>query len=425
MPWQRLVADVGLEVDPETGHLAYREVIVTVPRQSGKSTLVLGFETERCVLWPVSQRVAYTAQTGWDARRKLLDDQAPMLQSSKLWVAVERVLRGAGNESVLWRNGSRIDVIAGTSAAGHGRILDLGVIDEAWDDEDDRREQALLPAMATRPDAQLLLASTAGTEASTYLRRKVEAGRRAAETDADSGIAYFEWSVPSDEDIDDPEVWWRFMPALGRTIGPQVVAHARSTMQTAEFQRAFCNRWTQATEDRLIPEAVWLRVQDERAVPSNPVTFAFDVTSDRSRGVIIAAGGGVLELVRVAEGTGWIAGRCAALVRDHGGTLRCDGTGPAVSVADEIEEAGGRVERLTGPQVAAACARLFDAIADQKVRVRPHGALHAAVAGAAKKPSGDRFVWSRTASTQDVTPLIAASVAYARRDTSGWRPVTD
>ena len=43
MPWQQLVADVGLELDPESGLPAYREIVVTVPRQSGKTTLVLGW----------------------------------------------------------------------------------------------------------------------------------------------------------------------------------------------------------------------------------------------------------------------------------------------------------------------------------------------------------------------------------------------
>ena len=37
MPWQRLVADVGCEIDPVTGLPAYREVRVTIPRQSGKA----------------------------------------------------------------------------------------------------------------------------------------------------------------------------------------------------------------------------------------------------------------------------------------------------------------------------------------------------------------------------------------------------
>ncbi len=37
MPWQRYVADVACEIDPLTGRPAYREVRVTIPRQSGKA----------------------------------------------------------------------------------------------------------------------------------------------------------------------------------------------------------------------------------------------------------------------------------------------------------------------------------------------------------------------------------------------------
>jgi phage terminase large subunit-like protein len=39
MPWQRLVLDTALEINPLTKRLAYREVRLTVPRQQGKSTL--------------------------------------------------------------------------------------------------------------------------------------------------------------------------------------------------------------------------------------------------------------------------------------------------------------------------------------------------------------------------------------------------
>ena len=40
MPWQRHVADIAYELDEDTGRLAYREVRLTVPRQSGKTTLM-------------------------------------------------------------------------------------------------------------------------------------------------------------------------------------------------------------------------------------------------------------------------------------------------------------------------------------------------------------------------------------------------
>jgi phage terminase large subunit-like protein len=292
MPWQQLVADVGMEIDPATGLLAYREVVFTIMRQSGKSTLILTFEVDRCVAWDLPQRVGYTAQTGWDARKKLLDDQVPVLNRSRLRPAIQQVYRAAGMESVLWTSGSRIDVFASNVSAGHGRTLDLGVIDEAFDDEDERREQALLPAMATRADAQLLVTSTAGTSRSAYLRRKVEAGRHAAQLDAGSGIAYFEWSVPAGGDIDDPETWWRYMPALGWTIQPEVVAHARQTMSDSEFRRGFCNQWIE-NSDTWLPPGAWDACELRRAVPDlAEVVLGFDgsFNNDSTALVVVEVG---------------------------------------------------------------------------------------------------------------------------------------
>src|SRR5699024_11308895 len=70
MPWQQRAADVAGEIDPETGRLAYPLVLATVPRQSGKTALVLATQLDRCVSGR-SQRVWYTAQTGRSEERRV------------------------------------------------------------------------------------------------------------------------------------------------------------------------------------------------------------------------------------------------------------------------------------------------------------------------------------------------------------------
>lgn len=412
MPWQRLVSDVGLEYDPDTGQLAYREIVVTVMRQSGKSTLVLSLESERCLMWGPNQRVAYTAQTGWDARRKVIDDHAPVLQASPLSGAVKRVLRGAGSEGIIWENGSRIDVMASSVAAGHGRVLDQGVIDEAFDDEDDRREQAILPAMATKPNAQLAVVSTAGTDKSVYLRRKVEAGRHAAEVNRGGGIAYFEWSIPENEDIDDPETWWAYMPALGWTITEPVVAHARQTMSDSEFRRGFGNQWTATEHDRIFPKEVWERVCDPLAAPSGQLRFGLDVLPDQSAGAIASCGGGEIEMIEHRPGTSWMVDRAEALSTNWKGPVVGDGGGPSAPILDELERRGVQVIRLNNGEAASASMAIYNAIADAKVKFRTSDDFDTAVDGLAKRPVGDRFAWSRSASLSDITPFTAATWAF-------------
>src|SRR6266705_3982215 len=66
MPHQQYVADVVMEIDPETGRLAYSEYGLTIPRQEGKSTFVEAKAGHRCTatgFFGPRQHVVYTAQT--------------------------------------------------------------------------------------------------------------------------------------------------------------------------------------------------------------------------------------------------------------------------------------------------------------------------------------------------------------------------
>ena len=60
------MADVACEIDPDTGSFYYDTVVVSTPRQCGKSALVDGSDTYNASLGR-RRRIAYAAQTGKDA----------------------------------------------------------------------------------------------------------------------------------------------------------------------------------------------------------------------------------------------------------------------------------------------------------------------------------------------------------------------
>ena len=244
MPWQELVADTALEHDG--GRLAYRDVVVTVPRQSGKTTLLLAAVVHRMLAAP-GQRIAYGAQTRLAARGKLFDTLWPMLRRSPLG-GLFRLVRGMGAESLRCSNGSLLTLLSTEESAGHGETLDLVVLDECWA-LTSATEQAVRPALVTRPNGQLWSLSTAGTERSAWWRGKVEAGRLAATSALDGGVAYFEWSAADGVEVGDPEAWGSFMPALGHTINEDVVAADLAAMAPAEWRRAYANQWPDESDD--------------------------------------------------------------------------------------------------------------------------------------------------------------------------------
>lgn len=411
MPWQQQIADVALEVMPD-GTPAFRELNVLVPRQCGKTSLMLAMELQRAILWGTPQVIGYTAQTGWDARRKLIDDQVPLLEASQLSSTIKRVYRGAGMESIHFKNSSRIDVMPSTPTAGHGRVINLGIIDEAFSDEDDRREGALLPAMATKRDAQLFVISTAGTQSSLYLKRKVEQGRAMVEAGIDEGVAYFEFSAGEDDDIDDPMIWHRTIPALGYTIDEKVISHARSTMTEGEFRRAYLCQWT-VLDEAAIPAKYVARVMDAETSPSGRLSFGIDVAMDRSYSAIsVSDDTGRVELIEHREGVGWVVDRALDLWRKHRGVLVVDGYSPANSLVDRLEGGGIPVTRYTIRDMTAACGLFYDAVLDDAIRIRPHASLSAAIESAKRKQMASGWLWSRTVETADLTPLFSSTIAY-------------
>lgn len=420
MHWQRRVADVALEINPDTGLLAYRQVWFSVPRQSGKTTLALPYQIQRCLskYWGTHQQVAYTAQTGKDAHEKLLDDQVPIIKASQIHQQVAKYQYSKGSAGILFKGNSRIRVLASGQGAGHGKTLDLAMMDEVWEDVDNRREQALAPAMLTKPNAQILGFSTMGTDQSVYFNEKVAIGREAAVADTGAGTAYFEWSVPRDRDIEDPEVWWEFMPALGWTIDEATVRQELESRGEDVFRRSLCNQQTRATT-QIFPTAKWQAIQDPDAVPTGrPLIWGIDVIRNidhlEDASAIACQSGGKVAVIEHRPGIDWIVPVMKRLISERGGVVALDGGGPAAVLVPALRAAGIQVYALTGPQVIAGCGKFYDHVADGTIRVYPDESLDTAVAGAVKKNVGDRFVYSRTLSTTDTTPLYACTLALSK-----------
>jgi hypothetical protein len=83
----------------------YREVNLTVPRQSGKTLLLLCAMVHRAQGFGRRQRILYTAQTRNDARRKWEDEHVEVLRRSPLH-PLFTVRKSNGSEAIHWRNGS-------------------------------------------------------------------------------------------------------------------------------------------------------------------------------------------------------------------------------------------------------------------------------------------------------------------------------
>jgi len=465
MPHQRLIADVGGEFDPVTGIPYYREIIVTVPRQTGKTTVFLTFQIHRCTAprWAQPQRSAFTAQSGKDARDKFLDELFPLIRRSRaLRPLVARIYEGMGNEFIRFTNGSLIRLLSTSTSSGHSKTLHQAVLDEIWHDQDSRREQGLRPAMITIADAQLLICSTAGNATSVVLERKVEQGRAAVAEDSGHGTAFFEFSAPDGWDPEDEDSYFGFMPALcpappcrcgggqwRHTVTLDAIRSERASMEAPEFARAYGN----------IPDrsgmragagfaAAWAELADPGSRIAGPVALAFAVAPDESPwagswSVAVAGrrpdGLGHGELTEPPhQGTAGLVGRLCELADRHDPcVLAMNPAGAAGAFGKELVERGFAVVapgkdlppgkrwrlQMTGMrEYAQACGALAADVSNGRWRHLGQEPADLAAAGAKTRALADAWAWSWRGATADPSPIEAITLARHGFMTHGVNP---
>lgn len=419
MPWQQAAADVLLEVD-DLGRYWYRTGVVSVQRQAGK-TLWVGAVEEHRALTIRDARVWHTAQTGLDAAEWLRDEHVPMLASGPL-AGRFKPRMSQGSESVRWpaASGGILRIFPPTRDALHGKQSDLVVVDEAWALSARRGAellQAVTPTQATRPGAQVLIVSAAGTAESDFLAGWLDRARAAALHDPDSRVALVDYGIAPDVDPADLPAVAAAHPAYGRTVDLEHLAAALDQLGPDEFARAYGNRPTR-TAVRLIPAELWDRAATSLSAPGG-IAFGFDAAPDRADAAVVSAGRlddgrVVLEVVEHRPGgVAWLPARVGELVTKWHPVAppAFDGRGPAGAAGDQLSLAGVDVDALGARDYATACAQLLDGLAAGRIVHRRHLALDTAVAGAASRSLGDAWAWGRRASAGSISALVAATLA--------------
>jgi phage terminase large subunit-like protein len=443
MPWQRCVWDVAGELDA-FGNLVYEIVIVTVPRQSGKTTMYGPVQIERAITSP-GIKTFYTAQTGKDARSRF-NDLKQLLEGSEL-LALRPIFRlSAGDEAIIWPNGSRNKIFAPVEAALHGETPPLVGLDEIWEfDEllgDALLEGAIIPAQVTLAGRrQVWLISTAGTAASAFLRKWVERGRQSVlEPGSHPRVAFFDASLPEGADPFDPVAIARFHPAVKRRdgTGTQPLADLMELSRQvshATWLRAFCNVWTETT-DPLIPEADWDALADPTiGARRNEIAISWDVAPDNTMGAVLAtwrddAGRPCTRVLHAAPDTQWMEPLLLELHAWQPAVFGADDGGQTRKINDRLRRALGAdaVTTLNGVERGIADDEWLTAARDQSELLHDGSkTLSNAVAHLVLTRTGDTHRFSRSSSSGPIAAVIASSVGlylYDHRPAPEWTPAT-
>lgn len=421
MPWQRYVLDVALEHDGN-GNLYYQTVVLEVPRQSGKTAIVLAYILMRMQAW-TGQNVVYTAQDLNHARKKWRKDHCKRIRKVKGFRegADYKIRNVNGDESIDFpKTEGWYGISATGEASGHGDTLHAHMCDEAFYHRDQRVDQSFLPPMLTVENPQQWIASAAGDWKSLYFNEKIAMGKAAVEADLADGLCAFLWEAPPGSDIFDRALWWRVMPALGFTQTESRIARFAASMEPEEFARAFLCITKKKNSGG--DEALDLEMWEKQVVPGPDVTgrlvLGLAMPPSRTHGALGIAGRRpegdfYVEHTHTRSGTGWVVAEVKdfmARVPQVAG-VAIDSGGPAASEIAPLEAAGVTVFKLNASKHADAAGLFYDRLSEGQLWHLSGTPLDGAVEGATKRPLGDRWAFDRRTPDVDIAPLEAVTVA--------------
>lgn len=409
----------------EDGKWAAFEVGLVVSRQNGKGAILEA--RELAGLFLLRERLiihsAHQFDTALEAFRRLLwlIEETPDLASQ-----VKRVSRSHGEEGIELKTGERIRFRTRTKGGGRGFSADCLILDEAMV-LPESGYGSLLPTLSAMPNPQVWYAGSAVDrevhEDGIVFARVRERGLKGT----DPRLAFIEWSVDRDgpENVEeglatDPKAWRQANPALGIRITEEQIANEQRALDARTFavERLGVGDWPETDgTPHVIDMQLWKTLTDYDSQPLDPVCFTFDVAPDRSMSSITVSGrreDGLphVEVVNRAPGTGWVAKRVAELVKSHEClTTLCDGGGPAASLLPQLKRLEVDVELIEAREMAQACGHFYDAVDQRDLRHLGTTELTSALKGAAQRPLGDAWAWSRKNSSSDISCLVAATLA--------------
>jgi len=404
-------------------------IVLSIPRQVGKTFLVGSVIVALCLIFP-GLTVLWTAhrtRTSNETFRKLkgLTSRAKV----KPFMLDPRSVNG--EQEVRFRNGSRI--LFGAREAGFGRgfdEVDVIVFDEAQILTEKALEDMVAATNQSRHAAGALLFYMGTPPRPADPGEVFAAKREKALSGKSADMVYVEISADPGADPDDRAQVLKANPSVPDRTPWESVARLRENVGSVDaWLREGLGVWDDDGRRLVIPLALWSSLGDSSSEPAphvGPVVLAIDTAPDRSSSTIVAAGAResgppMIEVTSSSDGSAdnrpgvdWLKTRVPEI---------CGRVKVAAVVIDEVSAAASLIQPLTDAKVpvvavnsrklAQACGLFYDAAVESKALVHLDDALFVtALKAAVKRPLGDAWAWDRKKPADDITPLVAATLAF-------------
>lgn len=459
--WQELILESAMGERSDATWAAKR-VGITVPRQNGKSQLLVARALAGVLLFGERKIVisAHQQDTAREAFNKLVE----ILEADGNGWLMDRVrpngvMNAINREQVKFKNGATIQFKARSGAAGKGFSSDCLLLDEAQI-LSQRAWVSINSTMSAMPNPQVWLLGTSPQEEDDS--EVFESIRSAAIEGRSSAAAWCEWGA----DINDPDydpaseyTRWSANPAWNTRINHEVVDGEFETYPVDKFAQDRLGVWRSEMGDgsRAISAAEWkatgVDVAPTEGVRSFAVAFSFDGSRLALAGALRHAGGVHVELIDAADGD--IASGLAALADwptarwKSVAVIALSGSAGAPVLAQLLKDRrvpDVLVKIVNTAEYTQSCSMTLDAIRESSARAKRNAEadaseplrfthlasdgqaqLDSSIAVSDRKQRGTSGAWGWMATTPDgdETPTEAVSLAYWAAKTTKRKPRGD
>lgn len=206
--WQELMLYDIMSYN-EDGLYVHTKFGYSVPRRNGKNEIVVIREMAGLKKGEHILHTAHRTTTTHSAWERLYE------RLTKAGIEIVSSYRAYGKEHIEVEGGGKVEFRTRTSKGGLGEGFDLLVIDEAQEYQDDQ-ETALKYVVSDSQNPQTIFCGTPPTPVSsgtvfTKLRAAILSGNA-------QNAGWAEWSVESQSNPNDKELWYQTNPSLGTVL---------------------------------------------------------------------------------------------------------------------------------------------------------------------------------------------------------------
>jgi hypothetical protein len=436
-PWQDSLGTVALGKRRDGVYAAtVGGVVLSIPRQVGKTFLVGAMLVAMCLLFP-GLRVLWTAHHGRTTTNTFRVMQG-LCRRKKVEASVRYIRTANGEQEIAFTNGSII--MFGAREHGFGRgfeQVDVEVFDEAQKLPEKALEDMVAATnQARHPSGALLFFM--GTPPRPVDDGEAFSQKRARALEAKSpDMVYVEFAADPDADPDDRDQWAKANPSFPHRTPLESMLRLRENLPSDDaWMREALGVWDQVKGKGVLPGPSWQEQEDTTSIPTGRFALGVEVGPDLSWASVALAGQRDDDDWHIeldddqhtrGRGVDWLVPKLEDLVANNPQvrTVVVDVAGPIATMLEKHHGTGKQPDRwffrgtrlevqpVKVSELGQGCSLVLNGIVTGWLHHIGQPQLSAAALSAGKRPLGDTgmWVWSRKLADSDITPVQAATLA--------------